>query len=60
MAAHQNVEHFIANFGEIKANINNLKSRLKKRNLNAAMKMLEREYHPLWDDEESIKDIFRG
>ena len=59
MLAHQNVEHFITNFGEIKAELNALKSRFKKSHLKAAMNMLERECHPLWD-ENSIMDIFRG
>ena len=59
MAVHQNVEHFIANFGEVKANLNKLKARFKKTNLKAAMKLLERECHPLWD-ENSVMDIFRG
>jgi hypothetical protein len=59
MILHQNIEHFITNFGEIKANLNALKARFKKAHLQAAMKMLERECHPLWD-ESSIMDIFRG
>lgn len=59
MAAHQNVEHFMANFGEVKAKLNTLKGRFKKTHLKAAMKQLARECHPLWD-EESVMDIFRG
>ncbi|EGQ9305778.1 hypothetical protein F7U82_09780 [Vibrio parahaemolyticus] len=59
MIVHQNVEHFIANFGEVKANLNKLKARFKKAHLKAAMKQLERECHPLWD-ENSVMDIFRG
>lgn len=59
IAAHQNVEHFMANFGEVKAKLNTLKERFKKANLKAAMKQLARECHPLWD-EESVMDIFRG
>lgn len=59
MMLHQNIEHFITNFGEIKANLNALKARFKKAHLKSAMKMLERECHPLWD-ENSIMDIFRG
>ena len=59
MLAHQNIEHFITNFGEIKAELNALKARFKKPHLNAAMKFLERECHPLWD-ENSVMDIFRG
>ncbi len=59
MVVHQNVEHFITNFGEIKSNLNMLKARFKKAHLNAAMKLLERECHPLWD-ENSVMDIFRG
>lgn len=59
MLVHQNVEHFIANFGEVKANLNKLKARFKKAHLKAAMKQLERECHPLWD-ENSVMDIFRG
>ncbi|HHX8346890.1 TPA: hypothetical protein ACVOYN_000641 [Vibrio diabolicus] len=59
MVVHQNVEHFITNFGEVKANLNKLKARFKKAHLKAAMKQLERECHPLWD-ENSIMDIFRG
>ncbi|MGI2213442.1 hypothetical protein [Shewanella oncorhynchi] len=59
MVVHQNVEHFITNFGEIKSNLNMLKARFKKAHLNAAMKLLERECHPLWD-ENSVVDIFRG
>lgn len=59
IAVHQNVEHFITNFGEAKAALNNLKSRFKKANLKAAEKMLERECHPLWD-ENAVMDLFRG
>lgn len=59
MVVHQNVEHFITNFGEVKANLNKLKARFKKAHLKAAMKQLERECHPLWD-ENSVMDIFRG
>ncbi|AMO54469.1 hypothetical protein GZ77_23190 [Endozoicomonas montiporae] len=59
MDAHQNVEHFMANFGEVKAKLNALKGRFKKTHLKAAMKQLARECHPLWD-EESVMDIFRG
>lgn len=58
MAVHQNVEHFITNFGEAKAALNNLKSRFKKAHLKAAEKMLERECHPLWD-ENTAMDLFR-
>ena len=57
--AHQNVEHFLANFGEVKAKLNQLKARFKKAHLKAAEKHLARECHPLWD-EESVMDIFRG
>ena len=59
MAIHQNVEHFITNFGETKAALNQLKSRFKKAHLKAAEKMLERECHPLWD-ENTVMDLFRG
>lgn len=59
MLVHQNIEHFITNFGEVKANLNKLKARFKKAHLKAAMKQLERECHPLWD-ENSVMDIFRG
>jgi hypothetical protein len=59
MGAHRSVEHFITNFGEVKANLNRLKERFKKAHLKAAMKLLERECHPLWD-EDSVMDIFRG
>jgi hypothetical protein len=59
MLVHQNIEHFITNFGEIKAELNVLKTRFKKTHLNAAIKLLERECHPMWD-ENSILDIFRG
>ena len=59
MFAHQNVEHFLANYGEIKAKLNQLKARFKKAHLKAAEKHLARECHPLWD-EESVMDIFRG
>jgi hypothetical protein len=59
LGAHRNVEHFITNFGEVKANLNKLKERFKKAHLKAAMKLLERECHPLWD-EDSVMDIFRG
>jgi hypothetical protein len=59
LGAHRSVEHFITNFGEVKANLNKLKERFKKAHLKAAMKLLERECHPLWD-EDSVMDIFRG
>lgn len=59
IAVHQNIEHFITNFGEAKAALNNLKSRFKKAHLKAAEKMLERECHPFWD-EEAVMDLFRG
>ena len=59
LLAHQNIEHFITNFGEVKTELNALKARFKKSHLKAAMKMLERECHPLWD-ENSVMDIFRG
>jgi hypothetical protein len=59
LGAHRSVEHFITNFGEVKANLNKLKERFNKAHLKAAMKLLERECHPLWD-EDSVMDIFRG
>ncbi|MCW7553878.1 hypothetical protein NX722_14845 [Endozoicomonas gorgoniicola] len=59
MIAHQNVEHFLTNYGEVKAKINALKARFKKAHLKAATKLLARECHPLWD-EVSVMDIFRG
>lgn len=59
MIAHQNVEHFLTNYGEVKAKLNTLKARFKKTHLKAAMKLLARECHPLWD-ETSVMDIFRG
>lgn len=59
MLAHQNVEHFLTNYGEVKSKINELKARLKIAHLKAAEKHLARECHPLWD-EESVMDIFRG
>jgi len=59
LGAHRSVDHFITNFGEVKANLNKLKERFKKAHLKAAMKLLERECHPLWD-EDSVMDIFRG
>ena len=59
MLAHQNIEHFITNFGEVKAELNALKARFKKSHLKAAIKLLERECHPLWD-ENSVMAIFRG
>jgi hypothetical protein len=59
LVAHQNVEHFMTNFGEVKARLNTLKERFKKANLRAATAMLERECHPLWD-EHSVTDIFKG
>lgn len=59
MANHQNLEHFLTNFGEVKVSLTQLKARFKKAYLKAAMKQLEREIHPLWD-EDSIMDIFRG
>ncbi len=58
MLAHQNVEHFLTNYGGVKSKINQLKARFKIAHLKAAEKHLTRECHPLWD-EESIMDIFR-
>ena len=57
---HKNLAHFLKNFGEIKTQIKDLKSRLNQKKLKQAIKRLEREVHPLWDDEYSIDDIFRG
>jgi len=59
MLAHRNVEHYLTNFGEIKACLNKLKEQFKKSHLEAAKKHLARECHPLWD-EQSVIDIFRG
>ena len=59
MLAHRNVEHFLVNYGEVKAKLNKLKDQCKKAHLKAAEKHLTRECHPLWD-EESVMDIFRG
>lgn len=59
MLVHQNIEHFLTNYGEVKARLNQLKARFKKTHLKAAEKHLTRECHPLWD-EESVMDIFRG
>lgn len=59
MLAHQNIEHFLKNYGEVKSKINQLKARFKIAHLKAAEKHLARECHPLWD-EESVMDIFRG
>ncbi|AUV17084.1 hypothetical protein SJS73_13805 [Aeromonas caviae] len=59
MLAHQNVKHFLNNYGEVKAKLNKLKEQFKKAHLKAAERLLERECHPLWD-EESVMDIFRG
>lgn len=59
MLAHRNVEHFLTNYGEVKARLNKLKEQFKKAHLKAAQKHLARECHPLWD-EQSVIDIFRG
>lgn len=59
MLAHRNVEHYLTNFGEVKARLNKLKEQLKKAHLEAAKKHLARECHPLWD-EQAVIDIFRG
>jgi hypothetical protein len=60
VAAHKSLDHFIKNFSEVKSAIRDIKKRLKKRNLKAAEKYLERQgCHPLWD-EDSIQDIFKG
>ncbi len=59
MLAHRNVEHYLTNFGEVKACLNKLKEQFKKSHLEAAKKHLARECHPLWD-EQSVIDIFRG
>lgn len=59
MLAHRNVEHFLTNYGEVKAKLNKFKKQFKKAHLKAAQKHLERECHPLWD-EQSVIDIFRG
>lgn len=60
LQSHKNLAHFLSNFGEIKTQIKDLKSRLNQKKLKQAIKRLEREVHPLWDDEYSIDDIFRG
>lgn len=57
---HKNLAHFLNNFGEIKTQIKDLKARLNQKKLKQAIKRLEREVHPLWNDEYSIDDIFRG
>ncbi len=59
MLAHRNVEHYLTNYGEVKACLNKLKEQFKKSHLEAAKKHLARECHPLWD-EQSVIDIFRG
>lgn len=59
MLAHQNIEHFLINYGEVKAKLNRLKDQCKRSHLKAAENHLARECHPLWD-EESVIDIFRG
>lgn len=59
MLAHRNVEHFLTNYGEVKACLNKLKEQFKKAHLKVAKKHLARECHPLWD-EQSVIDIFRG
>ncbi|CAM7079702.1 Tyr recombinase domain-containing protein [Leclercia adecarboxylata] len=58
MLAHRNVEHYLTNYGEVKACLNKLKEKFKKSHLEAAKKHLARECHPLWD-EQSVIDIFR-
>ncbi len=58
MLAHRNVEHYLTNYGEVKACLNKLKEQFKKSHLEAAKKHLARECHPLWD-EQSVIDIFR-
>ncbi len=59
MLAHRNVEHYLTNYGEVKACLNKLKEQFKKSHLEAAKKHLARECHPLWD-EQSVIDIFKG
>lgn len=59
MLAHRNIEHYLTNYGEIKACLNKLKDQFKLAHLEAAKKHLARECHPLWD-EQSVMDIFRG
>ena len=59
MLAHRNVEHYLTNYGEVKACLNKLKEQFKIAHLEAAKKHLARECHPLWD-EQSVIDIFRG
>jgi Ran GTPase-activating protein (RanGAP) involved in mRNA processing and transport len=58
MLAHQNVKHFLNNYGEVKAKLNKLKEQFKKAHLKAAEAFGAR-MSPLWD-EESVMDIFRG
>ena len=57
LVVHQNIEHYIANFGEVKSKLNEFKASFKKAHLDAAIKMLNRETHPLWD-ETSVMDVF--
>lgn len=59
VAMHKSFGHFIGNFGEIKLQIKDIKSRLSPKNLKQAMKRLEREIHPLWNDEHAVDDILR-
>lgn len=59
MLAHRNIEHYLTNYGEVKACLNKLKEQFKIAHLEAAKKQLARKCHPLWD-EQSVIDIFRG
>ncbi|MFT6906436.1 MAG: hypothetical protein ACJAS1_003103, partial [Oleiphilaceae bacterium] len=56
---HKSLGHFINNFGDLKIQIKDLKSRLNPKRLKQAVKRLETEIHPLWDDEQAVDDILR-
>ncbi|MEZ8808658.1 hypothetical protein [Vibrio atlanticus] len=57
---HVSLEHYIKNYGDLKLKIGDLKSRLTPQKLKAAIKRLEKEVHPFWDDEFAVSDVLRA
>lgn len=56
---HQDIHHFLKNYGDLQLQIAKLKSKFTPLNLRVATKRLETEIHPFWADEYAIFDVLR-
>ncbi|WP_394245650.1 hypothetical protein [Vibrio astriarenae] len=56
---HQNLEHYIKNYADLIARIDELKSKFTPQKLKVATKRMTKTLHPFWADEYAVFDVLR-